>query len=210
VDYALLASLAGFAIAACITPGPNNFMQMSSGALFGFRKTLPHIAGVQFGFATLMAASVFGLGLVVEQFPWLVTIVKIIGAVWLCWLAFKFFKAAFNVKNQPDTKIENSGARPLKFYEAAFFQWANPKALIMSLIAAGAYVGIAETPLGRAIIMCSIFLLFGSIASTTWTLAGHTLNRYMSAGRSAVILNCIMGLLLVATAMIILTANAHT
>ena len=210
MDYALLASLAGFAITACITPGPNNFMQMSSGALFGFRRTIPHIAGVQFGFATLMASCVFGLGLVVEQFPWLVTIVKIIGALWLIWLALKFFKAALTTNNHVEQKVEKTSARPLKFHEAAFFQWANPKALIMGLVAAGAYVGISDQAWIRALIMCSMFLFFGIISSTTWTLAGHTLNRYLSAGRSAIVLNLIMGLLLVATAVIIVMAKAST
>lgn len=209
MDTALLLSLAGFALTACITPGPNNFMQMSSGALFGFRRTIPHIAGVQFGFASLMAAAVFGLGAVVAQFEWLVTIVKIIGAGWLGWLALKFFKAAMNVNIETTTVETKSGARPLTFIEAAFFQWANPKALIMALVAAGAYVGIAESTALRALVMCSMFLSFGIVSSTTWTLAGHTLNRYMSSGRSAVVLNVIMGILLVATAIIILMAKAQ-
>ena len=209
MDTALLLSLAGFALTACITPGPNNFMQMSSGALFGFRRTIPHIAGVQFGFATLMAAAVFGLGAIVAQFEWLVTIVKIIGAAWLTWLALKFFNAAMNINSETKAVETKSGARPLTFIEAAFFQWANPKALIMSLVAAGAYVGIADSTSLRALIMCSMFLTFGIVSSTTWTLAGHTLNRYMSSGRSAIILNVIMGLLLVATALIILLAKVQ-
>ena len=122
MDYALLLSLAGFAITACITPGPNNFMQMSSGALFGFRRTIPHIAGVQFGFASLMAAAVFGLGAIIAQFEWLVTVVKIIGAAWLCWLALKFFRASMNIGDKVEAVDTKSGARPLKFIEAAFFQ----------------------------------------------------------------------------------------
>ncbi len=209
MDVSLLGPLFGFAAVTSITPGPNNFMQMSSGALFGFRRTIPHIAGIQFGFATLMAACVFGLGVVVEQFPWLVTIVKIIGAVWLTWLALKFFKAAFITDKDINSIEPKSGARPLKFYEAAFFQWANPKALIMGLVAAGMFVEIADTPSMRALILCSMFMSVGIASSTTWTLAGHTLNRFMSSGRSAIILNAIMGLLLVATAVIIMLAKAQ-
>lgn len=210
MDGALLGSLLGFAAITSITPGPNNFMQMSSGALFGFRRTIPHIAGIQFGFATLMAACVFGLGVVVDQFPWLVTIVKVIGAAWLTWLSLKFFNAAFSKDTQMGNGEDKAKSRPLKFHEAAFFQWANPKALIMGLVASGAYIGIAQSASLRALILCSIFMTVGIASSTTWTLAGHTLNRFMSSGRSAIILNVIMGLLLVATAMIILMAKAHT
>ncbi|NNC38775.1 MAG: LysE family translocator [Acidimicrobiales bacterium] len=209
MDGAIFGSLLGFAAITSITPGPNNFMQMSSGALFGFRRTIPHIAGIQIGFASLMAACVFGLGAVVDQFPWLVTIVKVIGAVWLVWLALKFFKAALETSENLSLAEEDTSARPLKFYEAAFFQWANPKALIMGLVAAGLYVEIAQSTVLRALIICSTFMAVGIISSTTWTLAGHTLNRYMSSGRSAVFLNAIMGLLLVATAAIILIAKAQ-
>lgn len=209
MDGAIFGSLLGFAAITSITPGPNNFMQMSSGALFGFRRTIPHIAGIQFGFATLIASCVFGLGVVVEQFPWLVTIVKVIGAVWLIWLALKFFKAALRPGESLNSSSTKSGARPLKFHEAAFFQWANPKALIMGLVAAGLYVEIAQSTVLRAFILCATFLCVGIVSSTTWTLAGHTLNRYMSSGRTAIALNAIMGLLLVATAIIILMAKAQ-
>jgi len=210
MDGAIFSSLLSFAFITSITPGPNNFMQMSSGALFGFRRTIPHIAGIQFGFATLMASCVFGLGVVVEQFPWLVTIVKVIGAAWLVWLALKFFKAVFETSDAKENSKAETSARPLKFYEAAFFQWANPKALIMGLVAAGLYVEIADTTIVRAMIICATFMTVGIFSSTTWTLAGHTLNRYMSSGRSAVLLNAIMGILLVATAFIILTAKTNT
>ena len=208
MDGALLGSLFGFAAITSITPGPNNFMQMSSGALFGFKRTIPHIAGIQFGFATLMASCVFGLGVVVEQFPWLVTIVKSVGAVWLTWLALKFFKAAINMDKRSGVIDAKENSRPLKFYEAAFFQWANPKALIMGLVASGAYVGIAQSASARALILCSIFLAVGIVSSTTWTLAGHTMNRFMSSGWSAIVLNLIMGMLLIATAVIILLAKS--
>lgn len=209
MDASLLGPLFGFAAILSITPGPNNFMQMSSGALFGFKRTIPHIAGIQIGFATLMASCVFGLGVVIEQFPWLITIVKVIGAAWLIWLAMKFFKAAISVDKQTGTINEKSDSRPLKFHEAAFFQWANPKAIIMGLAASGMFIDIAQSTPLRALIICAVFMSVGIASSTTWTLAGHTLNRFMSSGRSAIILNMIMGILLIATAVMILRAKAQ-
>jgi len=80
MDTTLFISLLGFASIASITPGPNNLLLMSSGALFGVRRTLPHLGGILLGFATLMTAAVFGLGTLVAEWPWLVTVVKILGA----------------------------------------------------------------------------------------------------------------------------------
>ena len=42
-----------FAAAMAFTPGPNNIMVTASGVNFGFRRTLPHILGITFGFAVL-------------------------------------------------------------------------------------------------------------------------------------------------------------
>jgi len=205
MDIALVLSLIGFAFMTTITPGPNNFLLMSSGALFGWRKTLPHILGIQFGFIALLSAFVFGLGLVVDDRPWLVTIAKMIGAAWLFWMAIQFFRTAFHLgqsKPIPPAKVKS---RPFRFYEAALFQWANPKAVIIGLSVGGGYIDLSPNMSLRALIISITFLLCGSISSTTWTLAGSYLNRHMSSGRSAVFLNLLMGVLLSVTAALILS-----
>ncbi len=204
MDIALYLSLLGFAFATTMTPGPNNFMLMSSGALFGWRRTVAHIIGIQIGFVGLLVASVFGLGIIVQNQPWLVTGVKLLGAAWLFWLAIQFFIAALN-SGKPSHKPKlKTRSRPFHLHEAALFQLANPKALVMSISSAGAYIGLAEDTSMRAFIIGGTFLCFGFLSSTTWTLAGNFLNRHMSSGRDAMILNLVMGFLLMATAAIIL------
>ncbi len=209
IDWALYVSLIWLVLIASITPGPNNFMLMSSGALFGFRRSLPHILGVAFGFPVLLLACVYGLGLLVENRPWLLNFVKIVGAFWMGWMAFKFFMAARHIA-RADTPageknpIKSGPSRPFHFHEAALFQWANPKAVIMALTTSGLYVGITDNIHLRAIIMSGTFFLFALLATGIWTLVGSTLNRFMSEGLSALVLNTIMGLLLLATAIYIL------
>ena len=51
------------------TPGPNNIMVMSSGLTFGFRRTLPHIAGITIGFAFMVGAVGLGFGTIFIAFP---------------------------------------------------------------------------------------------------------------------------------------------
>ncbi len=212
VDWALFGSLTGLVFIASITPGPNNFMLMSSGALFGFRRSLPHILGVTFGFPALLIASIYGLGAILERLPWLVSIVKIIGAAWLGWMALQFFIASRHIilaKNDMTTKSKPaSRARPFHFHEAAFFQWANPKAVMMALTTSGAFVALSPNIHIRALLITSTFIIFAFLATSLWALAGSVLNRAMSRGRSAVALNILMGLLLLGTAGVILMTPA--
>jgi len=211
IDWPLYAAFVGFALTAGFTPGPNNFMLLSSGALFGMRRTTPHILGIAVGFPIVMLAAMFGMGVVIDLFPWLLTIVKVAGAAWLAWLGFKFLKAALLHKRyakEPTKKSQQQErSRPFKFYEAVLFQWVNPKGLIMALATASAYVGISDDFQLRTLMICGTFFLVSLSSASTWAIGGSALNRLMSQGGSAVILNFIMSLLLLATALMILMAH---
>ena len=209
MDWPLYMSLLWLVMIASITPGPNNFMLMSSGALFGFKKSVPHILGVAFGFPILLLACVYGLGLLVENQPWLLRVVKITGTLWIGWMAIKFLLGAWHIARADNMSgtgkpVKSGPSRPFHFHEAALFQWANPKAVIMALTTSGLYVGITSNIHLRAAIMSGTFFIFALLATGIWTLAGSTLNRFMTHGRPAIILNIIMGLLLLITALFIL------
>lgn len=204
MDNALFVSLVGFAFIAAGTPGPNNLLLMSSGALFGWRQTLPHLGGILLGFAVVMASAVFGLGTLVEKWPWLITVVRIVGATWLAWMSIRFFKAAVKA-DQTSSRVEEAPiSRPFRFFEAVLFQWVNPKGIIAALSSAGAYISIAELAWQRAIIIVGVFFVAGLVACSGWMIAGDALNRYMSSGRSAPYVNAAMGILILATAFFIL------
>jgi threonine/homoserine/homoserine lactone efflux protein len=162
MNSTLLVSLTGFAFISALTPGPNNLLLMSSGALFGWQRSLPHLGGILLGFAILMSSAVFGLGSVVAQWPWLVTIVRILGAAWLAWMSLRYFLAGLR---GPATDTDSSPApisRPFRFHEGVLFQWVNPKALILVISAAGAYIAIAESIVQRMLIIVGIFFVAGS------------------------------------------------
>lgn len=111
-----------FAFVMAFTPGPNNILLTASGVNFGFARTIPHVLGIEFGFIVLVLACGAGLGLVFAALPSLQTVIKIAGAAYMFWLAWKVANAHY----------EGDGAqrraRPFSFLEAAAFQWVNPKA----------------------------------------------------------------------------------
>lgn len=122
----LLGPLALFALVSSITPGPNNIMLASSGLTFGFRRTIPHMLGVNLGFTLMLVLVGLGLGTMFQQLPWLYTVLKYAGAMYLLYLAWKIAMSG---------PLE-SGAqrgRPFTFMQAALFQWVNPKAWVMAV-----------------------------------------------------------------------------
>ena len=124
--------LLGFVVAATVTPGPNNLMVLVSGANWGLARTLPHIAGIAFGFPAMIIAVGLGLGVVFDTMPGLEVALKYVAFAYLLWLAWRMAQAG-----RPETS--RTRPRPLSFLEAVAFQWVNPKAWVMAVTAMATY-----------------------------------------------------------------------
>lgn len=188
----MLLALITFAFVSSITPGPNNFMLMASGVNFGFRRTLPHMFGIAGGFCSLLLAVGFGLGALIHAVPALELGMKIASAAYLAYLAWKIaFARGLGEGGE-------RSARPLTFMEAAAFQWVNPKAWAMALVAMGAYV-TAQAPVLSVIVVAGAFVLVNFPSVSVWTLFGMGLRRFLADPVRLRIFNVVMGLLLLAT-----------
>ena len=121
----LFVALVVFAAVMAFTPGPNNVMVLSSGLTYGFRRTLPHIAGIAIGVSFMVAAVGLGLGTIFIAYPVLQTILKYAGIAYLIYLAFGIAMSASVAPGQ-------EGQRgPMTFWTAALFQWVNVKGWVI-------------------------------------------------------------------------------
>ena len=86
VDY--LFALIGITLFAAITPGPNNALVATSGLSFGYKRTVPHILGIAFGFGVMIFVVSFALGQLIAQSALIQEILRWIGAAVLIYVAF--------------------------------------------------------------------------------------------------------------------------
>ena len=196
----ILIALATFALIASITPGPNNLMVMASGVNFGVRRTLPHFAGVLCGFNFMIWMVGAGLIGVLEAIPASFVVLKIFSAAFLLYLAWKIANAA-----APGDQSNAIDGRPLTFFQAAAFQWVNPKAWALSLAAVGAYASEARPILSLAIV-AGIFLAVGVPSVASWLFLGTQLRRLLTNGARLRMFNWTCAALLAATLWPILSA----
>lgn len=171
MTYELLFALSAFAFVSSITPGPNNLMLMASGANFGFMRSIPHMLGISIGFMVLMLLTGLGLAQVFDLYPVSHTILKVLSAAYMLWLAWKIANAA------PVQKSEAAGV-PMTFFQAAAFQWVNPKAWAMALTANTVYVG--GLGIGVLALACAIFALVNLPSVSFWTMAGQQMARFLT------------------------------
>ena len=181
-----------FAVVTLFTPGPNNAMLLTSGLNFGFRRTLPHLLGVNLGFSFLVAVLGLGLGAIFVTYPMLLTILKYVGAAYLLYLAY-----AIATSGGVDESGEKQG-KPLSFVGAALFQWVNVKGLVIAAGSLSTYSAIASYPY-NILALSLILSVIGFFSSATWALFGTALQGLLSTPRAIRIFNVIMAVLLVAS-----------
>jgi threonine/homoserine/homoserine lactone efflux protein len=194
----LLFAFIVFAIVMFITPGPNNIMVLSSGLTYGFRRTMPHIAGITIGFAFMVAAVGLGFGTVFLAYPVLQTVLKYAGAAYLVYLAIMI---ALSGPPKPGEEDERG---PMTFWGAAMFQWVNVKGWVMVIGTITAYAAIARFPLNVAI-QTALCLPLGVVSTALWTLFGSALRPVLKSERAVRAFNVIMALLLLASLYPVLT-----
>jgi threonine/homoserine/homoserine lactone efflux protein len=165
--------LLGFVVAGTVTPGPNNLMVLISGANWGLKRTLPHIAGIAGGFPVMIVAVGLGLGAAFEAVPQLHEILKYVAFAYMLWLAWRIALAG-----KPEA--EAGGARPLTFFQAAAFQWVNPKA--WAIVFSG--VALFTTDGGNKILEIGLIaVLFGLVClpnGVGWTLFGSAISKLLA------------------------------
>lgn len=191
-------AFAGFAFVSSITPGPNNAMLLASGVNYGFRRTVPHIAGISLGCVLMLVLVGLGLGQVFAAVPLIYVVLRYAGAAYLLWLAWSIARAGPMTGRQ-------AGGRPMTFWQAAAFQWVNPKAWIMVVGAVTTYA--PRDGFGRNVAVLAVLLGLVNLPSIcVWAGCGTALRPFLSHPGRARAFNWAMALLL---ALSLLPVLAH-
>jgi threonine/homoserine/homoserine lactone efflux protein len=186
-----------FAVVATITPGGATTLATASGARFGFRRSLPLVAGTALGLATLAIASGAGLAGLLLGMPSAKLAMKLIGSAYLLWLAWKIGRSG--VPKQMTGAITDRLVQPTSLLGGASLLLFNPKGWAMTLGAAASFAALASGPLQLAILLGAAFGLSAVISLSLWCVAGSILARLLRSGWQWHLLNAVLGLLLAAS-----------
>ena len=196
IELKLFFALISYYFVMFATPGPNNAMLTTSGVKFGFKKTLPHLFGIPFGHVIQITLVCFGLGALFQKYPIIQFYLK-----WICffYLLFLGWKILGSLSNN-----EKKTGRPLKFHEAALFQFINPKAWVVAITAATAFFPNEENFIVATsfVAITAPFVCFPSICM--WAIFGASIKSIIKNTKVKKIIEYLLALLLLFTAIIII------
>ncbi|CAB3790353.1 LysE family translocator [Paraburkholderia fynbosensis] len=191
----VLLSMAAFALASSISPGPVNVVALSAGARHGLAASMRHVSGATVGFTALLLLIGLGLHELLTHFPNLIDIIKWAGIAFLLYMAYTLAV--------DDGRLgTDKPSRGPSFAHGAAMQWLNPKAWLASLAGMGAYAANGDGGLVWQFTALYFVICYVSIAS--WAYAGTFLRKYLQEPERVRRFNRVMAALLAASALYLL------
>lgn len=186
-----LLPLVAFAFAASVTPGPNNALVTANAAANGWRAIWPHMLGIGAGFSLMIMLVGLGLAGVLARYPLLAAAMRWGSMAWLVWLAWK-------IATGP-TGAAAAGGMRFGFAKAMLFQWVNPKAWLLALSIAAAWVRPDAPAVPQLLVIGAVFFLVTPPSCIPWALLGDGAARLVGHGPRMRLFNIAMAVLLVAS-----------
>ena len=188
-------ALAAIAVTMTWTPGPNNVMLTASGATFGLARTFPHAMGVAFGFPVMLFLVAMGLGGLFETYPLIADVLSWVGFAAMLWFSWKIATA----RTDDAPSDHPTASRPLTLWQAAAFQWVNPKAWTFAVWITASYASGGDA-IVAILVAALIFLCSGLGSSMAWTAFGAMIGRVLGNGTRMQVFNVAMAMLLLGSA----------
>lgn len=182
-------SMAAFALASSITPGPVNIVALSAGVQFGLRASLRHVTGATVGFCLLLVLIGLGLHEVLRAWPPLTRFIQLGGVAFLLFMAYKL------AVDDGQIRRDEKACAPSMLYGATL-QWLNPKAWMACVAGMGLFV--EEGNLRQVAEFSLIYFGVCYVSIACWAVAGSYLRGVLETPAAMRLFNRLMAALLVA------------
>ena len=183
-------SLLLFGIATAFSPGPNNIMTSYTAFNFGFRKSIPTMLGVIIGWTLLIILLQLASVMIFQQYYFIQTTIKFLGSVYLLYMAYKLSFAGQSVDKKIDPK-------PITFLNTFWFQFVNPKSIIVGLTSISLFIDTQNNYLRDSIILTSVWFLMAVGSQTAWCLMGKYMRKFATSVKFIKNFNYTMSFLLI-------------
>ena len=184
-----LISLLFFGIAASLSPGPNNIMTSYTAFNFGIKKTVPTMLGVIIGWTLLVILLQISSAIVFQKIEVAQKIIRFFGSIYLLYMAYKI--------SSPSIRSEKISPKPVTFLNTFFFQFVNPKSIIIALAAISMFINPQENFIKDSIILTTIFFFMAVGSQIAWCLMGKYLRKFATSDKFIKNFNYTMSFLLI-------------
>ena len=160
--------------------------------MHGYKKTLNFQAGLAAGVFLLMVLSGLFSKTLLDIFPSLEPIMRYVGAGYILYLAFRILNASYSFNGE--------SSKPLGVANGFVLQILNPKLTVYAFTLFAAFLAPITTNVALLVLAAIILAATSFCATSVWALFGTAIQAYLHNPRLKNVVNLILSLSLVFTA----------
>ncbi|MGZ9811986.1 LysE family translocator [Pseudoroseicyclus sp. H15] len=166
----LFAAAYAILVVAAASPGPAVALLLGISLGQGRSAALVTAAGIAMGSVVINVATMIGVGLLLSQVAWAMTLLRYLGAAYLAWLAYGAFRKAAHPGGVPQAVPQPKRRGAQLFLTGFGLQVSNPKAIVfwLAIAAVGATAGAGPLTIGAFV--AGAFLI-SFVIHGAWALA---------------------------------------
>jgi len=187
-----LLPILSYILISTFTPGPSNISSASLAVLHGYKNTLKFQAGLAAGVFLLMFISGLLSGTIVKIFPSFEPVMRYFGAAYILYLAFGILKASYT--------FTEKDSKPLGFVHGFLLQILNPKLFVYAFTLFSAFLASRIQNISVLFLVVMFLAVVTFCATSTWALFGTAIRTQLQQPRWKIVVNIILSLSLVYTA----------
>lgn len=204
------------------TPGPNMLLAFQYGLNYGVKRTLWTLAGLSFGLFILLLSTLLGIDVISRESPWLLEVIKAVGASYLVYLGVTAWRdadhnsslmqdaqevssaaEAFDRGGYPDARSLSSAAVRVTpsnvqlFRSGVWVSLSNPKAILFFAAFFPKFINFSA-PLWPQYVLLTIGLFLSeTIWQMVYMVGGKKLAGWLEVGNRLAWLNRICGVVFI-------------
>jgi len=164
-----------------MAPGPNNLLAMNNARCYGFKAAVAAGIGRILVFSIMIALAASGLSVILYTSETLFSLIKLIGALYLLWLAINFWRSEVSPASGI---IKTKNYRELAKQEFLLAA-GNPKAILIFTAFLPQFVNIEANVNNQFYMLGAIFLMLEYLAITIYAIFGAYLRHWFSKPKMA-------------------------
>jgi threonine/homoserine/homoserine lactone efflux protein len=188
LDLSVLPAFLVSALVIILSPGADTFLMLRSTLRGGKKDGFLTMLGIYAGITTLSVLLISGVGLVVAKAPGALFWLKILGALYLLFLAAQSLRAGITLVRRlnsgasisVETSSEGAQKKAGPFVMGFLTNVTNPKVLIFFLAFFPQFLGHSSNPALQLTMLCVIFVAVSALWLVTLVFAASAMRKVMT------------------------------
>ena len=197
MDLTVWLGLLASALFISISPGPGAIFSISQGTQYGFKRSLFSVIGLQLGLMSQIIFLLFGLGVLIDQFPAIFKVIKAIGMIYLIALGImQWLKKIEQISTSKE--VLQSSFSPLKgLFQGFFVNLTNIKGTVFFLALIPLFIDLTALKISTCVIFTATLIGVDLIVMTGYTMLAEISKSLLSDPKKILWQNRVTGLTLI-------------